>query len=131
TQPISMMRSPSLALRPVVSVSSTTWRVILLGYSLVRQRVGAFVFRVPCMSLHPMPLYLMLGRDCVEFSPEILVLDRLLVRGLPALAFPGVDPLRDALLHVERIGVEAHAARALQRLQRPDDGLQLHPVVGG
>src|SRR4051812_21229969 len=130
TQPISMMRSPSLAFKPVVSVSRTTWRVIYWN-ALVRQRVGAFIFRVSCMSLHPMPLYLMLGRDGIEFAPQVVVLDGFLVRGFPALALPGMDPLGDALLDVDRIGVQAHAARALQRLERPDDGSELHAVVGG
>src|SRR4051812_9282692 len=130
TQPISMMRSPSLAFRPVVSVSRTTWRVIYWD-ALVRQRVGAFIFRVPCMSLHPVPLYLMFAGDRVEFAPQVFVLDGLLVGGLPALALPAVDPLRDAFLHVDRIGVQAHLARALQRLQRTDHGGELHAVVCG
>src|SRR6185436_7100152 len=83
------------------------------------------------MSLHPMPLYPMFGRECVEFAPEIFVLDRLLVGGLPPLAFPGMDPLRNAFLHVERIGAEAYAALPLQRFQRADDGGKFHAIVGG
>src|SRR5437868_978704 len=103
-QPISMMRSPSLALRPVVSVSRTTWRVIFWN-SLVRQRVGAFVFRMPGVAAHPMPLYLMFGRELVELLPQVDIFDGLLVGGAPAAALPVVDPGRDALLDVERIRI--------------------------
>src|SRR3954468_768364 len=124
-----MMRSPSLALRPVVSVSRTTWRAPYWN-SLVRQRVSAFVFRVPCVSLHPMPLYLMFGGERVELFPQVDIFDRRPVGGAPAFALPVVDPLRDALLHVDRVGVEPHAARALQRLERADHREQLHAVVG-
>src|SRR5437868_11721752 len=77
-----------------------------------------------------MPLYLMLRRELVQPAPEILVFYRLLVSGLPALAFPGMDPLGDALLHVLRIGVDPDLARPLQRLKRADHRHQLHAVVG-
>src|SRR5690349_20291602 len=110
-QPISMMRSPSLALRPVVSVSSTTWRVIVLGYSFVRERVSPFVFRMPGMTAHPMPLYLMFGRDLVELFPQIDIFYVLLVGGAPVAALPRVDPGRDAFLHIQRVRIYAHAAR--------------------
>ena len=51
-------------------------------------------------------------------------------RGLPAVLLPAVDPGLDAVLHVLRVGVELDVAVALQRFERPDDGGQLHPVVG-
>src|SRR5690349_8984057 len=129
-QPISMMRSPSLALRPVVSVSSTTCLVIVWN-PLVGQGVRPLVLRVSCVSLHPMPLYLMFRRERVELFPEVDVLDVFLVGGAPVAALPRVDPARDAFLHVLRVGVEAHAARFLQRLERADDRHELHAVVGG
>src|SRR5260221_7925332 len=124
-----MMRSPSLALSPVVSVSSTTRRVI--GDASVCELVGSFVFWMPSVSLDPMPLYLMLRAQLVEVAPQVLVFYRFLVSRFPALAFPGVDPARDALLHILGIGEHPHAARALQRLQAADHGGQLHAVVGG
>src|SRR6185503_20169863 len=126
-QPISMIRSPSLALRPVVSVSSTTCRI---RYSPVGELVGPLVFWMPGVSPNPMPLYLMSRGQLVELAPQVLVLHRLLVGGFPSPAFPGVDPRGNPLLDVLRIGVEIDLARALQRLERADDRDQLHAVVG-
>src|SRR5687767_10768859 len=106
TQPISMMRSPSLALRPVVSVSRTiclsTWN------AFVGETVRPFVLDVSGVALHPVPLDVVLRRQLVELAPQVGVLHRLLVGGAPAAPLPVVDPQRDALLHVLRIGVQAH-----------------------
>src|SRR5690606_37096577 len=104
---------------------------MLSGNAPVRQPVGALVPRVPGVAPDPVPLDLVLARELVEAAPEVDVLHGLAIRGGPALALPGVDPFRDALLHVLRVGVETHAARPLQRLQRADDGGELHAVVGG
>src|SRR5438094_8113740 len=100
-----MMRSPSLALSPVVSVSRTTWRVTVVRYPLICESVGALVFRMPGMAAHPVPLYLMFGGELLELQPEVDVLHRLLVGGAPAAALPVVDPARDALLDVARVGI--------------------------
>ena len=35
------------------------------GYALVGKRIGAFVFGVPCVSAHPLPLDLVLGGKLV------------------------------------------------------------------
>src|SRR5882672_4620257 len=130
-QPISMMRSPSLAFSPVVSVSRTTCRIgIPRGYSLICELVGPFVFWMPGVTPNPMPLYLMLRRQLVQAPPEIFIFYRLLVSRLPLAAFPGVDPGGDALLDILRIGVELDVARALQRLERADHRGELHAVVG-
>src|SRR5258706_9692879 len=129
TQPTSMMRSPSRAFSPVVSVSRTTCRVT--WNPLVGQPVRPLVLRVTGVALHPVPLYLVARRQLVEALPQVDILDGFLVRGAPAASFPVRDPLRDALHHVERIGVELHAGRAFQRLERADRGGQLHPVIGG
>ena len=67
----------------------------------------------------------------VEAPPEVVVLDRLLVGGAPAVALPVGEPAGDAVAHILRVGVQLDAARALQRLQRRDRGHQLHAVVGG
>src|SRR5438067_7730975 len=110
-----MMRSPSLALSPVVSVSRTTWRVIVVRDPLVCESVGALILRVPGVAAHPVPLYLMFGGELLELLPEIDILDRLLVRRAPAAALPVVDPGREALLDVGRVRIWAHAARTLER----------------
>src|SRR5436190_2312640 len=130
TQPISMMRSPSLALSPVVSVSSTTWRVIVLWNPPVSERVSSFVFRMPGVAAHPVPLYLMFGGELVELLPQIDILHVLLVGRAPAPPLPVMDPGGDALLHVERVRIDAHLAAPLQRLERPDHRQELHAVVG-
>ena len=48
----------------------------------------------------------------LELAPQVGVLHRLLVRGLPAVALPAVDPGLDAVLHVLRVGVEVDVATA-------------------
>src|SRR5437588_5259604 len=100
-----MMRSPSLALSPVVSVSRTTWRVIVARYPLICESVCALVFRVPGVAAHPVPLYLMSGRELLELLPQVDIFDVLLVCRAPAAALPVVDPDGDALLHIERVRI--------------------------
>src|SRR5262245_36503040 len=120
-----MIRSPSLALRPVVSVSRTICltdpRLIpVYGDAPIGQRVRALVLRVAGVALDPMPLDVVLRGERVELAPQVFVLHRLLVRGAPAFSLPIADPRGDALHHVDRIGVELDAAAALQRLERAD-----------
>src|SRR5579859_4856097 len=128
TQPISMMRSPSFALSPVVSVSRT---ICLLNprYPLVGQPVGSFVLGMPRMAFHPVPLYLMASRQRIQLLPQIDIFNRLLVGGEPAAALPVVHPLGNPFHHVQRVGVELDAARPLKRLERADCGGELHAVV--
>src|SRR5687768_14095054 len=83
------------------------------------------------MSFYPQPFDFMLIAQLVERAPEVLVLDRFVVRGAPAAFFPLMDPVADPELHILRIGVEPDAARLAQRFQRADDRRQLHAVVGG
>src|SRR6266540_3909961 len=155
TQPISMIRSPKPALRPVVSVSSTMLRIGPLSkkgahpllyppnqsnslfylpqrfYPPVGERVGALVLRVSGVPFHPMPRDTVSSSDSVKLLPQIHVFHRLLVGGAPAPAFPVVQPLADAFLNVLRVGVHLNFARRLQKLERPDYGGELHTVVGG
>src|SRR5690349_2975476 len=110
-----MTRSPSRAFRPVVSVSSMISLVAMRLHALaaeVGERVGTLVFRVTGMAFYPVPLDLVAARQLLQTPPQVVVLDRLLVRGAPAALLPRVDPLRDALLNVLRVGEHAHA-RAL------------------
>src|SRR5581483_9722333 len=130
TQPISMMRSPSFALSPVVSVSRTIC-LVNFRYSPVGERVGSFVLRMAGVAFHPVPLYLMARRRGIELLPQVHVLHRLLVRGKPAAPLPRMQPLRDALHDVDRVRSELHPARPLERLQGADGGGQLHAVVRG
>src|SRR5512145_796666 len=127
TQPISMMRSPSLGFNPVVSVSRT---ICFSWYSSVGELVRPLVLRMPGVAAHPAPFYVVLRRELVEAPPQVLVLYRLFVRSAPAATLPVADPGRDALHDVKRIGVEPDAAAALQRLQRADRRHKLHAIVG-
>ena len=56
----------------------------------------------------------------VEATPEVVVLDRLLVGGAPAVALPIVDPAGDAAAQILRIGVQVDVAGAAQRFERRD-----------
>ena len=70
------------------------------------------------MALHPVPLDVMDGTGGIEALPEFDVLHRLLVGRLPAVLLPAVDPLGDAVLHVDAVGEEADLAGPLQGLPR-------------
>src|SRR5688572_4129528 len=123
-----MMRSPSFGLRPVVSVSRIT---CLTWNSFIREPIGSFVFGVPRVSPHPVPFYVVLGGELVQPPPQILVLDGLLVGRAPAAALPVLDPGRNPFHDVERVGVDPHAAPALESFERADRGHELHAVVRG
>src|SRR5688500_7563542 len=113
-QPISMMRWPAAASRPVVSVSSTTCRMAPILEELgaedlagrdsargelvdaaVRERIDALVAGVARVALHPMPFEDVVLHERVERLPQILILHRLAVGGLPAARFPVRHPLED------------------------------------
>src|SRR5690606_5831387 len=96
----------------------------------VRQGIGRLVAGMPGMAPDPTPLDPVTALEFVEFGPEVGVLDRLAVGGLPATRLPATHPFGDALLDVLRIGVDDEFARPAQGLQRPDDREQFHPVVG-
>ena len=61
-----------------------------------RQFVGAFVEIVAGMARDPVPMHLMRAERRVEPLPQVDILHRLLVGGLPAVPLPAVDPARDA-----------------------------------
>src|SRR5436190_10434167 len=69
------------------------------------------------------------ARKLVQPPPQVFVLHRFLVRGAPAAALPRMDPLADSLLHVLRVGIDAHAAAPLERFERANDRGKLHAVV--
>src|SRR5262245_60995268 len=124
-QPSSMMRSPSLAFNPVVSVSSTMQRILALPFfssrppasaperldAEVGEPVGALVLRMACVPAHPVPRNAVRAREPVELLPQVDVLHRLLVRRAPAAALPVGQPFADAFLDVLRVGIDLDHAR--------------------
>src|SRR6185312_6188146 len=100
-----------------------------LGDAAIRELVRAVIARRIGMAAHPVPADPMMRAQRVELAPEIRVLDRLAVARAPAVLLPRVDPALDSLLHVLGIEVEVDVAGPRQRLERPDDGRELHPVV--
>ena len=69
--------------------------------------------------------------ELIEFPPEILVLDRLVLRSFPALGDPVVQPLRKAIDDVFAVAVDIDCTASLKETQALDDGEQFHPVVRG
>src|SRR6202171_2428360 len=99
--------------------------------AIPRQLIGALVGVVAGVALDPMPAHLMLVQRCVEALPQVDVLDRLFVRGAPAVLLPAIDPAGDALTHILAVGVEIDRAGLFEGFQRRDRRHQLHAVVGG
>src|SRR5688572_25686441 len=99
-----MTRCPSSGSSPVVSVSRMIWRIASpralghLGAAQVGELVGALVALVAGVAFDPKPLDVVLGGDLVQAPPQVLVLDRFLVGGAPAVLLPLVDPAADAEL---------------------------------
>ncbi len=85
------------------------------------------------MAFDPTPLDLMpgLGDHMVQGLPKLHIFNRLLGGGTPALGFPAMDPLGDALANVFTVQVQRHLARPFEGLQALDHSGQLHAVVGG
>src|SRR5882724_5927531 len=103
----------------------------LLARGQVSQLVGPVVVRVRCVALGPDPGGFVSGHCLVQLSPEVDVEHRLLIASFPLIAFPGVDPLRDAVLDIFGIGHDFDFARLFDGAQTLDGGRQLHAVVGG
>ena len=82
------------------------------------------------MSLQPMPGHVVELAGSIQAPPEVLVLYRTLGRGLPAVLFPAMDPLGDAVAQVDAVGEQVDLDRPLQRLQGTDRRHQFHAVVG-
>src|SRR5215831_4748194 len=101
-----------------------------LGNCLAGELVGTFVEIVAGMTAHPMPVHIVALDRSIEALPQIGVLDRLPVAGLPAVAFPALNPVGDSLAQILAVGMEIDIARALERFESHDGGRQFHPVVG-
>src|SRR5688572_30197257 len=75
------------------------------------ERVDAVIFEMAAVAFYPMPLDPVAGDRVEQLLPQIGVLDRLLVRGPPAVALPAVDPARDPLADIIAICGELDPAR--------------------
>src|SRR5690606_17383964 len=127
TQPISMIRCPSVTGMPVVSVSSTTLRMLFLStpvllfgqdHATVGQLIGSLIAWMPGMATHPLPGHLVSVDLLIELLPQICILDRLLGRSFPAPLFPVRHPVLNALHDVLRVSYQAHRTGALEFGQR-------------
>ena len=88
-----------------------------LGAScLTRQLIHTFVLGVPGVTLHPVPIHVMRRQRLQERLPQILILHRLAVRGSPAVALPGTNPLGDAQAQVFRIRMDIDLTGSAERL---------------
>src|SRR5690606_26666408 len=78
----------------------------------IRQAVGPFVQNVAGVPLNPVPFDLVAAASLVQAAPKVVVLDRLLVGGLPAAGLPAPDPFGNALHDVFAVGMQVDAAGA-------------------
>ncbi len=67
----------------------------------------------------------------IQFPPEFLVLDRLVLRSFPAPGNPVVQPLGETIDNVLAVAVDIDAGAGIQESQALDDGKQFHPVIRG
>lgn len=81
------------------------------------------------MTFDPMPFDLMLASGFVHGLPEVLILDRFLACGLPAVAFPFVNPAGDTVLEVPGVGVEIHMARLFEGTEGFHHSRKFHSIV--
>src|SRR3974390_283125 len=83
------------------------------------------------MAADPSPFDVMASGGRIEAAPHIFVLDRLPVRGAPAVALPAVEPSGHAAAQILRVGVQAYGAWTGQRIERLDRRREFHAVIGG
>ena len=106
---------------------------LILLRALPGERVGALVALDAGVPAHVVPpdddVRALAVHLLVEDHEVVLVLDRLALRGHPALALPAVDPGAHAVDHELRVGVDDELADP-GRLGRADRG-DLGHVVGG
>src|SRR5580704_4160708 len=105
-------------------------RYLHAGRSL-RQLIAAIIVGVRGMALGPLPFHLVLRHLLVKLMPEILIRNRLLTAGAPAVHFPLMNPLGDSMLDVVGIGHNLYFAGFLQCSQAFDGSFELHSIIGG
>ena len=93
--------------------------------------VSSIIVLMISMAFGPGPLDGVLRHLAVQLFPQILIENRLLGAGPPAIALPAVDPLRDPIFHVLGICNDLYLTGFAHSLQSLDDSRQLHPIVGG
>ena len=67
----------------------------------------------------------------IQFPPEFLVLDRLVLRSFPAPGNPVVQPLGETIDNVLAVAVDIDAGAGIQVARALNDGKQFHPVIRG
>jgi O-methyltransferase domain/Dimerisation domain len=102
-----------------------------LSGARVGQRIGSLVAGITGMSSYPPPLDVVRCRGGGQGAPEVGVLDRLPVRGHPAVSFPALDPGGHAVQDVLAVGIQHHVACSRERGQRFDGSSQFHSLVRG
>src|SRR5262249_27628325 len=113
-----MIRWPASGSRPVVSVSSTTWRIVAsvtgvrslapailphaaskstlaartrerLVQAAIRERIRALVLGMARVTAHPMPLDVVALGELGQRLPEVLILHGLAIGRAPVASAPG------------------------------------------
>src|SRR5580704_17109147 len=98
---------------------------------VLRQLIAAIIVGVRGMALGPLPFHFVLRYLLVQLMPEILIRDRFLAAGLPAVPFPLMNPLGDPMLDIVGVGHDLYFTRFLQCPQPFDGGFELHSIVSG
>ena len=84
------------------------------------QLVGNLVTLVAGMAFDPFPFDVMALAGGFEGLPQILVLDRFPRSGFPAIAFPAMNPLGQAVFDIGAVSVKCDCAGLLQRVESFD-----------
>lgn len=75
--------------------------------------IGSLIQWLPRMSLHPRKLHIAVRHRRIQFTHQIRIQHRLIIRLLPAASLPARHPLRDRINYILRI------AQHMQTLIRP------------
>ncbi|CAK0756462.1 hypothetical protein WCLP8_2750007 [uncultured Gammaproteobacteria bacterium] len=126
-----------VALYMFAGPSTDVWRFRCRGFTASLfgtasgQCVGALVFGMAGVAPHPSKIDIVSETLRVQSLPQILVLNRAFGRCPPAVGFPAVNPLGDAVAQILAIGVQANLGLSAECFQRRNCRHQFHAVVGG
>src|SRR4051812_3408077 len=76
--------------------------------------IDAVIVGMAAVPLDPAPVDPVRGGGRDQLLPQLGILNRLPVRGPPAVALPIVDPTRDSVADVDAVGMQLHPAGALE-----------------